>query len=588
VYKGTYRDEEVAVKILFCLELTPERIVNFCNEASLLHSLQHPNVVSCLGVSVMPPAICLVTEFCRFGSLYDFLHSTQFSWDVERGVVYRAAESGVEEDLDGDGCSEGSGELQSPVGQTSFRRRGGEIGILVANVREAVARGDAGGVGLSLPKTSSLTRPLLTEEGSAGSGGDAAAAAAAGVSDDALEREASVSSVSLSHRMQSIDEDYKTQLRGSASINESSMGGRTTGRRNRFRIEALQDAIKSSGIFDEYFAQRGSRTRASTASSFRQGQDSQRSSAVRGRPSDNSGGVAAGNSNTNSGTVRPLLRKLRSAASIFQSSSMGYGMGPAGANITQEPHLMKMSGGRQSLSNSAHLSGGSHGSRPRSNTGNRARLRSSIDSKAAAVPLSELLPTTLRLQMSMDCCSGLSYLHQKGILHADIKSLNFLVTRDLVVKLADLGEARLIRVRPSAQSASAPAERGATDVAPDTDHLTTGTDMLPKYVVCSGCPPIVVVNMPCFVSVVGMAIGRRLKYWRIITTRSPKSLTCGRSRWSYTRFSPARSRSTTRRRLPRGLFLSWLRFVVSLRRERGPHFPLTWWKTQICSGLLAW
>ncbi|CAM9326100.1 unnamed protein product, partial [Ectocarpus fasciculatus] len=75
VYRGRFVDTEVAIKFLFCIELTPERVVAFCHEATILNSLQHPNVVKCYGVSVMPPALCLVTEFCNFGSLFDFLHS---------------------------------------------------------------------------------------------------------------------------------------------------------------------------------------------------------------------------------------------------------------------------------------------------------------------------------------------------------------------------------------------------------------------------------------------------------------------------------------------------------------------------------
>jgi hypothetical protein len=77
VYRGKYKDHTVAIKMLFCIELTPERVIEFCNEASLLHSLQHPYVVTCHGVSVMPPAMCLVTEFCDVGSLYDFLHTEE-------------------------------------------------------------------------------------------------------------------------------------------------------------------------------------------------------------------------------------------------------------------------------------------------------------------------------------------------------------------------------------------------------------------------------------------------------------------------------------------------------------------------------
>ena len=48
----------------------------------------------------------------------------------------------------------------------------------------------------------------------------------------------------------------------------------------------------------------------------------------------------------------------------------------------------------------------------------------------------------LRLQMIRDCCAGVAFLHSKGLMHCDIKSLNFLVTKDFTVKLADLGEAR--------------------------------------------------------------------------------------------------------------------------------------------------
>ena len=40
VYRGTYGPRAVAIKMLFCLELTPERVVSFCAEATLLNSLQ--------------------------------------------------------------------------------------------------------------------------------------------------------------------------------------------------------------------------------------------------------------------------------------------------------------------------------------------------------------------------------------------------------------------------------------------------------------------------------------------------------------------------------------------------------------------
>jgi hypothetical protein len=46
------------------MELTPGRVVEFCNEATLLNSLQHDNIVHCHGVAIMPPAISLVNSVC--------------------------------------------------------------------------------------------------------------------------------------------------------------------------------------------------------------------------------------------------------------------------------------------------------------------------------------------------------------------------------------------------------------------------------------------------------------------------------------------------------------------------------------------
>jgi serine/threonine protein kinase len=52
------------------------------------------------------------------------------------------------------------------------------------------------------------------------------------------------------------------------------------------------------------------------------------------------------------------------------------------------------------------------------------------------------LPLALRIRFSRDCCAGIAFLHACGFIHCDVKSLNFLVTSELVVKLSDLGEAR--------------------------------------------------------------------------------------------------------------------------------------------------
>lgn len=74
VYFGRIQKEMVAVKILFAMELTPKVVKAFYEEVQVLYQLQHENVVECLGVSVMPPAVCVILEYCQYGSLFDYLY----------------------------------------------------------------------------------------------------------------------------------------------------------------------------------------------------------------------------------------------------------------------------------------------------------------------------------------------------------------------------------------------------------------------------------------------------------------------------------------------------------------------------------
>ena len=79
VYAAGYRGEKVALKLLFALELNRDSIIQFYKEAQTLKDLSHKNIVQCLGVTVMPPAVGLIMEYCSYGSLYDFLYVNNIS-----------------------------------------------------------------------------------------------------------------------------------------------------------------------------------------------------------------------------------------------------------------------------------------------------------------------------------------------------------------------------------------------------------------------------------------------------------------------------------------------------------------------------
>ncbi len=74
VYVAAWKAKVVAVKMLFAMELDAAILREFFQEARVLYSLRrHPNMLHCLGVAIMPPAACLVTELCEHGSLFEFL-----------------------------------------------------------------------------------------------------------------------------------------------------------------------------------------------------------------------------------------------------------------------------------------------------------------------------------------------------------------------------------------------------------------------------------------------------------------------------------------------------------------------------------
>lgn len=78
VYQGKWKGNVVAIKKIEMKESDMKRVEL---EAAIFLSLKHPHLVSCYGMSESPgvglqsPSLCIVTEWCKFGSLDHLLHT---------------------------------------------------------------------------------------------------------------------------------------------------------------------------------------------------------------------------------------------------------------------------------------------------------------------------------------------------------------------------------------------------------------------------------------------------------------------------------------------------------------------------------
>ncbi|KAE9597838.1 putative dual-specificity kinase TKL-Pl-4 family [Lupinus albus] len=103
LYRGTYNNEDVAIKILERPENDPLKAQfmeqQFQAEVMMLATLKHPNIVRFIGACRKPMVWCIVTEYAKGGSVRQFLMKRQNrsvplklavkqALDVARGMTY--------------------------------------------------------------------------------------------------------------------------------------------------------------------------------------------------------------------------------------------------------------------------------------------------------------------------------------------------------------------------------------------------------------------------------------------------------------------------------------------------------------------
>jgi len=87
VFRGTYRSQEVAIKVL--KEKTDAKtLLEFRKEFEIMSALRSPHVVFFYGAA-LSPSLCMVLEFCAKGALYDVL--SDLTQKITWKHVFRAA-----------------------------------------------------------------------------------------------------------------------------------------------------------------------------------------------------------------------------------------------------------------------------------------------------------------------------------------------------------------------------------------------------------------------------------------------------------------------------------------------------------------
>jgi len=81
VFKATWRGTTIAVKRFYRQKATEQTLLELRKESVLMSQLRHPNVLLFLGACIVPPNLCVVTEYMNKGCVGDLLRSpAPLSW----------------------------------------------------------------------------------------------------------------------------------------------------------------------------------------------------------------------------------------------------------------------------------------------------------------------------------------------------------------------------------------------------------------------------------------------------------------------------------------------------------------------------
>jgi len=379
IYFGTLQpNKQVAIKVIYAMELSPTEIWSVSYEAQLLSELKHPNIVECLGICVMPPALALVCELCANGSLFSFL--------------YKPANMKFFEHQD-------EKELKEKRTNMMSMFSGVDLMPLINSIASSV---------MGESKNTSMSRTSMGE----------------------------------SFRM-SASTQYTCNFPAQPEVWSQSHAEIES---RRYSEGCLTDGPLMSAF--------------PVSENDRDSQGSSMRSALGAITSRSSlGGSTARNSL--GGSILSPVHETRQLTGGFDQGVDGPSSMKSSSSLKSSKSLENM---RAKLNSSSKSGKVVKQNEVQMKTMQRRELPNTSESEASELGESDSVDTNqtamstiskspslgvqaslgLRLKMMVECASAISFMHEKGYVHCDLKSLNFLVADGFTIKLADLGDARAI------------------------------------------------------------------------------------------------------------------------------------------------
>ncbi|XP_042192795.1 guanylate cyclase 2G [Callorhinchus milii] len=87
---GLYQGNQVAIKYLDTTSSPDVKKLSIRQELDMMRNLKHENIISFFGVCIEPPNICIITQYCKKGSLKDVLKTRKFDldWILKLSLAY--------------------------------------------------------------------------------------------------------------------------------------------------------------------------------------------------------------------------------------------------------------------------------------------------------------------------------------------------------------------------------------------------------------------------------------------------------------------------------------------------------------------